>query len=161
MIYLLIGIAVFTLIVVAHLLGWRWLQFKSPAKSLVFILFATLASSWIFIVKIPALEIAYVDMIFTSLTLAYLLTMPAIESDSPSSVILLHIEKCGAGGCTVSDLARVVTDERFVGERIRGMLKQGLIKKNGSDYSITESGKHFLRFFVFYHIAAGRAHVGG
>ncbi len=125
------------------------------------IMLAAVALSWVFLSNESAIQIAYIDLIFVSLTLAYLLTMPAIESDSPSSVILLHIEKCGDKGCTLNDLRGVVTDERFVGERIHGMVKQGLVVSEGNSYAITDAGRHFLRFFVFYHIAAGRAHVGG
>ncbi len=158
---LIVGAAIFIMIVCAHLVSWRLINFKSPAKGLIIILAGVMTLSLFLLLREPLITVAYINLIFVSLTLAYLLTMPAIESDSPSSVILLHIERCGEKGCTIDDLQAIVTDDRFVGERIRGMVKQGLIRKSGTDYAITDSGRHFLRFFVFYHIAAGRAHVGG
>jgi hypothetical protein len=57
----------------------------------------------------------------------YLITYAGIEETSPSLVIIRALERAGAKGCTKDELARLITDERFVQPRFQALKRDGLV----------------------------------
>lgn len=95
------------------------------------------------------------------LLFAYLLSMPVIESDSPSFLITMLVDTRGTKGASFDEIAKIVTDERFVLHRLRSLESDGLVRHGPHGYEATKAGHAFLQFYTAYRQLAGRSGKGG
>ena len=100
-------------------------------------------------------------MLALSLTAAYLISLPGIEAESPSSLITFKVRDSTATGATHDDLATVITDEIFVLNRLEGLVTENLVEVHDGRYFITPSGQSFLNLFLIYHRWSDRLKHGG
>lgn len=158
---LLIGTGGFLLAVVLHSLAWRLLRPASPARALVACgCLAIVATATLGPLVVPHVGLAPVlesAVLTGSLIAAYLISLPGLESESPSFIVVTRIDSGGAAGVTEADLAEVVNDETFVLNRLRSLEIEGLVDRQGDTLRITGAGRRFLRFFTAYHAWAGRS----
>jgi len=99
--------------------------------------------------------------LYSSLAAAYLISMPGIESESPSSMIVTFIDSKTSDGASYEDLRNLITDELFILDRVTGLHVEGLIEEKNSKIAITKSGSSFMKLFLFYHYLTGRIPRGG
>ena len=145
-----------------HVLIWRVRKPKRAAASLLAIFFLSLPLAlalqpW---VREPV-EYLYVAVFHIAMTLAYLLAFPGIESESPSSLIVLALEAAGPHGLTREQLAAIITDELFVNSRLEGLLQGRHVTEKDGRFYITDSGHKYLNFFLFYRKIMGHLPEGG
>jgi hypothetical protein len=161
----LIATIAFLLAVVLHSLAWRTLRPASPARALlacgcVAIIIAVAVGRYAFPGMEPAAVLEAV-VLAGSLVAAYLISLPGLESESPSFVVVTRIDSKGTAGATEKDLAEVVNDETFVLNRLRSLEIEGLVDRAGDTLRITSRGRRFLRLFTVYHVWAGRTMRAG
>lgn len=158
---LLNGIFVFIGCLFIHIIIWRW---RYPKKHII-------ALFLIFILLPFAFVIAYIglgqfgflpdNIIFFStedwlaiyllnfaLSLAYILSYPAIEAVSPSLAILLIVGDSNANGAAHDDLLHVFDDEVVLEPRIHDLIVAGLIVESDGYLSIAPRGAIFIRCFI-------------
>jgi len=162
---LLTGTAGFALAMLLHATIWRLLRPKSPARALAACTcLALLVSGWMGQRMFPGLEtpgILEALLLTGSLAAAYLISLPGIESESPSLLIVTLVESRGDHGADDGDLAKVINDETFALNRIRSLATEGLVSGSANALRITPRGRRFLGLFTAYHSAAGRMFRGG
>ena len=158
------GLSQFFLILLAHFVLWRLLKPKSPAQLLVRVSSITVSGFCLFVYFYlsPSLfEVFYFSIWSAALISAYLISLPGIEAESPSSLIVFKVEEGGAKGVTRKDLEEVITDELFVLNRLESLKTDGLILENSEAIKITSAGKKFLSSFLLFHRVAKRKDLGG
>lgn len=95
-------------------------------------------------------EILHIGLLFSSLTLAYIITYSAIEVDSPSLSMVLAIDKAGKEGLEKKILETTLTDDFLVIPRVNDLLRDKLIYKDNDKFKLTPKGKSFVSIFIFW-----------
>lgn len=95
-----------------------------------------------------------------SLTLAYMITYSAVEVDSPSLVMALAISKAGPGGLSDAEFQAMMNNALLVEPRIRDMLRDGLIRRDGEVYRLTRKGERMARLFAAHRLLLGAGKGG-
>jgi hypothetical protein len=141
---------------------WRICLPKRQIKALLLIFFLTLAAglSWLFIAgqtagspdyipkAIP--EYLHIAILFTSATLAYMLTYPALEADSPSVVMVKAIADAGEEGLDEELFAQMMNDDLLIKPRVRDLLLDKMARLEDGRYVLTPKGVLFARIFMVY-----------
>jgi hypothetical protein len=96
----------------------------------------------------------------TAAALSYMITYTAIEVDSPSLVMALAIDKAGEAGLPEAEFNAMMNDSLLVEPRIKDMLRDGLITKDGNIYHLTAKGRRMAGIFVQHRRLLG-AGMGG
>ncbi len=154
---LIVGIFIFLISFLAHVLIWRNSNIKKTPLNIAKIFIGLYIFILILLVSASILKInLFFDDVFSimhsyvlaaALFCAYLLSYPGIESDSPSNIILLNIEKSGNAGMAESELKQIVTDDLLTKERLSGLIRDGHVINKEGLYFITEKGIRFLKIF--------------
>ena len=150
------------LTIAIHLLIWRIFRPKSPARTACLCAFMFFSYGILFAqTYLNQIEIVYTVALSTVLFCAYIISIPGIESESPSSLIALFIHQRGHDGASEEDLRALITDEIFVLDRLQGLLREGLVEKKDDRFIITPAGESFLAAFTVFHKIAGINKEGG
>ncbi len=160
---LLLGLAIFFIAFILHLIIWRMPGAKISIRSLLRIFAGALvmvfALLWVGSFLIAELrrispsdflEYLQTALFYIALFLSYAFTYSAIEASSPSIVIILEIAKNGKRGMRKNDFENMMSDEILVKPRIEDLLNDKLISKDGDRYRILPAGSMFVRPFIFY-----------
>lgn len=102
----------------------------------------------------------HIVLFVTACSLAYMITYSAIEVDSPSLVMALAITRAGDAGLPEADFCDMMNNALLVEPRIRDMLRDGLVTKDGDIYRLTSKGKRMARLFALHRRLLG-AGMGG
>jgi hypothetical protein len=89
-----------------------------------------------------------------------MMTYTVIEVDSPSLVMALAIGRAGKAGLAEEEFQRMMNDTLLVEPRIRDMVRDGLILRNGESYELTRKGKHMVRLFILHRALLGAGKGG-
>lgn len=94
----------------------------------------------------------YLDLLtlYTSLTLAYIVTYSAIEVDSPSLVIVLHIAKSGPKGLDRLALSSIMNNDNLVLPRIKDLVDDKMAYLDNGIYRLTPKGIFWANIFIFF-----------
>lgn len=129
-----------------------------------FLLLATLGSR-IKIFGIPTPvgipEYLHICIFFISVTLAYLVTYSALEADSPSLVMVMHIAQAGLLGVDRNAFKEKMSDEVLLIPRIGDLLSEGLAYIENGRYKLTPKGRLIAQIFIFYRRLLKRTVKGG
>ena len=152
--------------VVIHLAAWRTMRPRSPARLVPFAaLLGGAVGAWAVGTRFPdpaPADLAAALLLFGTMVASYLISLPALESESPSSLIVTCVDtRAAVGGASRDDLAAVVNDETFVLNRARGLEVDGLVERADGRLRITAAGRKFLQGFLFYHHLVGRRGLAG
>lgn len=160
---LFLGLFIFSLSFLFHLIIWKTHLPKKQVKALLQIFFITLILYLVvlslfspFLISLSLFtpgsftEYLHLILFFISLTLAYIVTYSAIEVDSPSLVIVMAIAKSGLYGLNKENLEALMTDDVLVKPRIKDLLNSKMIYLDANNYKLTKSGYLFIRPFIFY-----------
>lgn len=152
-------------LIAAFFLHWIVWKIKIPArqaKSMLQIFFGTLAlvlaglgiaaaagpsSPWLLDSWTEYLQIAF---LFTAFTLAYLISYPALEADSPSVVIMLEISRAGSEGLAMESFHQSMTDDVLVAPRLKDLLMDKMAYMEEDRYRLTKKGIWMARVFGCY-----------
>ena len=158
-----IGLFLFFLAFLLHLIIWKVRMPKRQTKTILQIFFGVLISGIIFLyIKQPALlkgdffsfesfiEYFHISIFFTSLTLGYIITYSALEADSPSLVMIMLILDAGPSGLDIGAFTQRLNDDLLVKPRIEDLLRDKLVCMDGEKYLLTPKGNSFVTIITFY-----------
>ena len=162
MIVLFIGVSLFFISLSLHIFIWRFSIPRNQRRTLliIFILILVLGMSSIIIIdtiiglfkintSILLIQVIHIVLLYTGLTLAYIVTYSALEVDSPSLVII-NIIVNNKEGISVKDLYRNLTDDMLLKPRLEDLSKENMAIKIDDIYYITQKGANMARLFNSY-----------
>jgi hypothetical protein len=105
-------------------------------------------AAWI----VPVSLREWTDFLLLSLatTLAYMVTYSAVQADSPSMTILLHVERAGARGRRPEELAAVLDDRAVILPRVDDLVGSALATLENGRYVISRRGALLARTYIAY-----------
>lgn len=136
----------FLIALFVHLLIWKLaMPKKNRPVVLVNIFF------WVLVLAVLTMKdfsqcLDYI-VLYCSLAVAYVLSYPAMEADSPSLAIINIIAKASKAGLAKAELYKIMTDETLVVARINDLLGDGLIFIESKQYFLTSKGLFLARVF--------------
>lgn len=160
---LLTGTFVFIICLFLHIIIWRWRYPKkrNVALFLIFIIIPTICiiaiigiNYFIFLSEgIKSIHFATSDwlavyLLHFALSLAYILSYPAVEAVSPSLSILLMLGASNHHGMLCEDLLHVFDDEVVLEPRIQDLIESGLVVKSDGYLTVTLHGSTFVKCFI-------------
>jgi hypothetical protein len=78
-------------------------------------------------------------------TLSYLVVYTGIEEESPSLVIFRALHQNPEQGCARSELALLITEERFMRSRLQSLRSGGFVEPAPGGYRLTRRGRRTAR----------------
>ncbi len=157
------GLFLFFLAFLLHLIIWKVRMPKRQTKTVLQIFFGVLISGIIFLyISQSALlkggffsfksftEYFHISIFFTALTLAYIITYSALEADSPSLVMVMLILNAGPNGLDKRAFTQHLNDDLLIKPRIEDLLRDKLVYQDGEKYLLTSKGKSFVNIITFY-----------
>jgi len=163
MIILIIGLSLFSISLLSHIVIWRFFLPNNHRRGLliIFLVFLILGLISIHFVDIhigsikirtPLLmvEIIHIVLLYVGLTLAYIVTYSGLEVDSPSLVIVNIISENFKEGISLEHLYETLPDEMLVKPRVDDLLKDNMAIKVNDKYFTTHKGANMARLFNFY-----------
>lgn len=171
LVYALILIVIAFLI---HLIIWK--KYIPPNQTVILlliflstliigiILFITLKNNLrIFKVAAPANIYEYFQLciFFISVSLAYIVTYSALEVDSPSLIMVMHIASAGKQGLKKGLFDEKMNDEILIIPRIRDLVNAGMICQEQGVYRLTQKGRIIVSIFRIYRRILRKKRKGG
>lgn len=151
--------------VAIHVAAWRMLRPRSPARLVpLAALLGAAVGVWAARARCPApaaADLTAAWLLFCTMVASYLISLPALESESPSSLIVTCVDERGGDGASRDDLAAIINDDKFVLNRARGLELDGLVERADGRLRITARGRKFLHGFLSYHRLVGRRGLAG
>jgi hypothetical protein len=148
-----------------HLVIWKISIPRNQIKALLTIFLATFAIGVFIISKAQPLasicEYLQLFFFFTSLTLAYITTYPALEVDSPSLVIVIYIIEASPEGLDRNTLEQEMNNDILVAPRLRDLITANLAFLDGNNYKPTKKGVFLARLFITYRKLLKKTQKGG
>jgi len=145
-----------------HFIVWKIHLPKQQTKVLCGIFACTLILGVFLMVKFPGLinwhilpgknifEIIQFFLLFAVVAVAYVVSYPAIEVDSPSLLIIEAVFYAGPGGLDRSRLKDMMSDDLLIMPRIKDMLSDKMIHMDGGRYKLSPKGMFMARLFLAY-----------
>jgi hypothetical protein len=153
------GLGIFCFAFMLHLVIWKMQLPKRQTRTLLIVFFGSfmvvmgacliLGVSRNIFPKNPY-EYLQIILMYTPLTLAYIITYSALEADSPSLVMIRIIANAGPEGLLKSKFDELMTDDLLVFPRLGDLVRDGMALVEGNTYTITPKGSIFVKLFIFY-----------
>lgn len=153
---LLFGIASFIILFSSHILIWR---IRKPSRhmawlSVIFIIFPvliyTLINSWV-INK----DIIFIALWNIALSVAYVMSYPAIQAECPTLKIILAVLASMPKGMTFKAINEIFSHNKLFSDRIEDLVKDHLILPKGDRWDLSFKGRLIVRFFSIYRSLLG------
>ncbi len=163
MLVLLYSLLLFSMAFVFHIVLWKIRLPKRQTKVLLQIFFGTLIIGVLSLISISLLipefdnlipmkppEYLHICLIFTSLTLSYMITYSALEADSPTLVMVMTIAKAGVEGLDKKEFDQRLNDDLLIKPRIRDLIIDKMAYIYGDKYKLSRKGILFARIFIVF-----------
>jgi hypothetical protein len=163
--------AVFSLFLILQILIWR---LYLPKKQTLGIIKLYLGLLLVFLLaqklrlfesfsyfQLSLVESFYFTVLYLSVLPNYVILYTLIEGDSPSNLMVLSLEAAGEKGLTKKDFEKIVTNDRFIWNRIKALADGKYIQLQQSCYKITPHGIRYMNLFLIPRFLIGRANYGG
>jgi len=156
------AILLFIAAILIHLIIWRLHLPKKQTNALLAIFSLPLVLGILAIVKYPGLmkwslnpsinffEIFQLLLLYTSLSVSYILSYPAIEAESPTLIIIRAVFETGASGLDKSSLKRIVDNDLLILPRIKDMLSDNMVYLKDGRYKLLPKGLIMAKLFLSY-----------
>ena len=166
------GLLLAVLAFVIHLIIWRTCLPKSHTGALLKIFSLVLILGTAVLFKFPDVikwnilseknlfEIAQFLLLFVSIAVAYIVSYPAIEVDSPTLIVIKAVSDAGSQGLDKSKLEEMMNNELLIMPRIKDMLSDGMVYSESGKYKLTPKGAVMARLFLWYRNLVGLAKGG-
>ncbi|MCB1192964.1 MAG: hypothetical protein KDK90_21140 [Leptospiraceae bacterium] len=164
------GTGIFLFSFFIHILIWRLNLTQKTPKDIIKIFLGLYMVIFVYILVIKFyqnqvnveffINYLYIYIVSFSLFFAYLLTYPAIESDSPSNTILLKLEK-HPEGMPKEELLQIFDDNSSILERIKGLERDRKVIQINGKYILTNEGKRFFKIFKYTRMIYTKEPFGG
>ena len=96
-----------------------------------------------------------------AVSVLYLITYAGLEAKSPSTLMVLAAEASAPQGVSVEELSALFSDDEFIVERVRGLVRAGQVRDSGENFALTLHGRLFLWAFMLPRRIMGLSHWGG
>jgi hypothetical protein len=143
---LIVSLVLFFSALVAHVLWWKVRVPRHQTRGLliVFGLIPVFGSVvWLVTGGRPALamgDLMGIALFYGGAMCCYLVVYAGVEEVSPSLTIIRALERAGPRGCTRSELASEITEERFIRPRLDALRRDGLIEVVPGGCRLTQPG---------------------
>jgi len=157
------GVILFFIAFLCQIIIWKIHIPERQTKALVVLFFCILTIGLLSLVIIShfytitnwpvprtSSDYLHITLLFTSLTLAYMITYSAIEVDSPSLLIILKISDKGTQGLDRKELEETMNDALLIMPRITDLLTDKMAYLEGDQYKLTRKGKIVAKIFIIY-----------
>lgn len=170
---LFIGLGLFFIAFLVHMVVWRIKIPKLQTNALLRIFSTTLTVAFLVLFFFGVFaagsffalrgfnEYMHIALMFIFLMLTYIITYSALEVDSPSLVILNTIAKTKDNGLDKNTLFTLMTDNLLVKPRLDDLIRDGFAYLNADKYVITKKGSLFVSIFILYRKLLGINKKGG
>lgn len=141
---------------------WKLYLPQRQTRALLLIFFGVLVSGCAALAAMPDISIwgvakpgnwgmfADIALLFTSFTLAYMITYSALEADSPSLVMVLKVNQAGEAGLSKSVFHEQMNDALLVDPRLRDLVTDKMVVQVEDGYRLTDKGRTMARLFIGY-----------
>jgi len=154
------------LLAVLHLLVWRTRRPRRQYRALAAL--AALALALTVAVGLVATRLGALPpfgprdaldaiVLFAAAAIAYMVTYPPVQADSPSMTILLEIDRAGDRGLSRGELTHVeaLSDAALILPRLADLVTGRLATSERGRYVIASRGARLARFYVRYRAVLG------
>ena len=104
---------------------------------------------------------AYALALAGAVSVLYLITYAGLEAKSPSTLMVLAAEASAPHGVSVEELSALFSDDEFIVERVRGLVRAGQVRESEGNLALTLHGRLFLWAFLLPRRIMGLRHWGG
>lgn len=160
---LVYGTLLFVSAFLLHIIHWRVRIPKRQIKTLLTLFFFVLVCGTVLLIVcrssidlfglIPPThpgEWFQIWLYFTALTLSYMITYSAVESDSPSLLIVLKIAEAGTAGFKKASVEEELNDRVLIWPRVDDLLLDKMAVFADGRYHLTPKGKLLANIFIRY-----------
>ncbi len=156
------GILLFIVAFLIHLVIWRLHlpKKRTNALFLIFSFFLVLGISviilrpglikWSLYPGISFFEIFQLFLLYTVLSVSYVLSYPAIEADSPTLIIIRAVFETGVAGLNKTGLKQIANNDLLILPRIKDMLTDNMVYLKDGKYRLKPKGMIMAKLFLFY-----------
>lgn len=95
-------------------------------------------------------EIFQLFLLYSTISIAYILSYPAIEVDSPTLIIIRAVFDAGAAGLEKSSLERIANNDLLILPRIRDMVSDRMVYIKDGKYRLMTKGLIMAKIFLAY-----------
>lgn len=165
------GLGVPTLVLVLQVVGWRLGRPRRDVLVLAIMLCVALGlftAACAIPPAVAALRLpeglfaaGYSLALAGAVSVLYLITYAGIEARSPSTLMVLAAERSGVGGVSIEELSVLFSDEEFIVERVRGLVRAGQVRESEGTFVLTLYGRLFLEMFLLPRRIMGLKYWGG
>jgi hypothetical protein len=169
---LVYGILLFTAALLIHLIIWRVHLPKKQTNTLLVIFSLVIVLGVLAIFRYPGLirwsifsfrnifEIFQLSLLYTTISVAYILSYPAIEVDSPTLIIIKAVFATGAAGLEKSSLEKLANNDLLILPRVRDMVFDRMVYVKDGKYKLMPKGLIMAKLFSCYRNIIGGGHGG-
>jgi hypothetical protein len=159
---LVYGMSLFISAFLIHPAIWRLRLPKKQVNALLMIFSLAFVLGVSLVFKYPELikwdiypsknifEIFQLFFLYATLSVAYILSYPAVEVDSPTLIIIKAVFDSGAAGLDKSKLERIADNELLILPRIRDMVFDKMVYIKDGKYRLLPKGLIMAKLFLFY-----------
>lgn len=159
---LVYGVLLIIAALLIHLIVWRLHLPKKQTNALLMIFSLVIVSGVLVILRYPGLikwsiyssknifEIFQLFLLYTTISVSYILSYPAIEADSPTLIIIRAVFETGAAGLDKSSLERIADNDLLILPRIKDMVFDRMVYIKDGKYRLMPKGLIMARLFLFY-----------
>jgi len=95
-------------------------------------------------------EIFQLLLLYSTISVAYILSYPAIEADSPTLIIIRAVFDSGAAGLDKFSLERIADNDLLILPRIKDMVYDRMVYIKDGKYRLMAKGLIMAKLFLFY-----------
>ena len=155
----IIGVSLFCIALLCHLIIWRFHIPKNPIMALLLIFYCILFSGiillWYYQIGLTIFvnNSLYTNLsillFYTAMSFAYCFTYVGLNDDSPSLIIIMSIFNAGKKGLRKTELSHFINDDVFIKPRLEFLIKEKMVYKVGDKHKIAPKGLKLLSIFIF------------
>jgi len=163
MIIVMISIGFFLAFLAIHVIWWRT---RLPSNTIRAIFRLYLVCMMVDVVILGAVTqnfaaTLYGALIFALAGISYTITYTAVDSDSPTLMMVAELAARKDRGMSLEEMLDLVRVRPFVRSRVDQMLRDGMLVERGGRYALTDISSFSLTLFNTYRKLVNRGNMGG
>ena len=148
---LLLGVSIFSLCLVGHIIVWRFHRPRHDARVLFALFFmGGIALLSGFFGSLSGTDWMANVLLHVAMSCGYIQLYPASQANSPSVTILKAVSQSMPHGMNEAEIRSLLDLEKNFQERIEDLLVSGLMIRENGRLSLTKRGRAFIVPFIYY-----------